>query len=198
MPAPKFTIFTMDKHNHPSFKPGDTIKVFTKDITSTKIHATPFEGVVIAVRGQKNNKTFTVRKIASNKVAVERIFPFDSPSIDKLKLAKATNVAFRKAVKLLTPQPDYCLVDAFYIKHFSKKRQAPVKNGDKICASIAAASIIAKVHRDSLMKRLHFKYPRYGFAKHKGYGTRFHQGAIRNWGFSKIHRMSYNIGYVTS
>ena len=92
MPAPKFTIFTMDKHNHPSFKPGDTIKVFTKDITSTKIHATPFEGVVIAVRGQKNNKTFTVRKIASNKIAVERIFPFDSPSIEKITVLKSGNV----------------------------------------------------------------------------------------------------------
>ena len=146
----------------------------------------------------KHTQRVKLAKIIKACAVAISIVEISSSKLDKLKLAKATNVAFRKAVKLLTPQPDYCLVDAFYIKHFSKKRQAPVKNGDKICASIAAASIIAKVHRDSLMKRLHFKYPRYGFAKHKGYGTRFHQGAIRNWGFSKIHRMSYNIGYVTS
>src|SRR3989344_4980599 len=98
--------------------------------------------------------------------------------IDMVGIAKATLIAFRQVIKKLKPSPDFCLIDAFHIKYYSAKRQMAVKNGDKICASIAAASIIAKVHRDNLMRKLHFKYPNYGFAKHKGYGTKSHQLAI--------------------
>ena len=71
-----------------------------------------------------------------------------------------------------------------------------VKNGDKICASIAAASIIAKVYRDSVMRKLHLVFPQYGFGKHKGYGTKLHQEAIKKYGLSKIHRTSYNLGFL--
>ncbi len=116
--------------------------------------------------------------------------------IDRIRIAKATHEAFRKVVRSLKPKPDYCLVDAFYIKHFSRKNQKAVQKGDRVSASIAAASIVAKVHRDNLMKKLHFNYPQYGFAKHKGYGTKFHQNAIRNYGLSKIHRKSYSLGYL--
>ncbi len=116
--------------------------------------------------------------------------------INKYGLGKATNILFRKIAKEL--KGDFCLIDAFYIKHFSKKRQLAVKNGDQICASIAAASIIAKVYRDGLMKKLHIKYPRYGFSKNKGYGTKAHQEAIKKYGFSKIHRTSYNLSYLAS
>ncbi len=116
------------------------------------------------------------------------------PTINKVGIGMATQMAFRKVVKLLEKSPDFVLIDAFYIKHLDRKRQRAVKNGDKICASIAAASIIAKVHRDALMKRLHKKSPQYGFAKHKGYGTKFHREAIRKYGLSKIHRTSFNLG----
>ena len=64
------------------------MKVFVKDISESKVHATPFEGTVIAIRGQKGARTFTVRKVASAQVAVERIFPIDSPSIEKIKILK--------------------------------------------------------------------------------------------------------------
>lgn len=114
--------------------------------------------------------------------------------INKLGITKATQMAFRKAIKLLDKSPDFVLIDAFYIKHFNRKHQKAVKNGDQICASISAASIIAKVYRDKLMKKLHKKYPNYGFAKHKGYGTKLHQEAIRLYGLSRIHRKSFNLG----
>lgn len=113
--------------------------------------------------------------------------------INKIGIGKATQIAFRKVIKLLDPKPDFILIDAFYINHINRRKQKAVKNGDKICASISAASIIAKVHRDKLMKKLHFKYPHYGFAKHKGYGTRLHQEAIRKHGLSRIHRKSFNL-----
>ena len=113
--------------------------------------------------------------------------------IDKVGIGRATQIAFRKAVKLLDKPPDYILIDAFYIKHLNRKKQKAVKDGDKICASISAASIIAKVHRDKLMKKLGRIYPQYGFAKHKGYGTKFHQAALKKHGLTRVHRTSFNL-----
>lgn len=113
--------------------------------------------------------------------------------INKMGIGKATQMAFRKAVKMLSRNPDFILIDAFYIRHLNRKRQKPVKDGDKICVSISAASIVAKVYRDKLMKKLHRKYPQYGFARHKGYGTKRHQEAIRQYGLSRLHRKSFNL-----
>lgn len=114
-------------------------------------------------------------------------------TINKIGIGMATQMAFRKSIKLLSKTPDFILIDAFYIKHLNRKRQKPVKDGDKICATISAASIIAKVHRDKLMKKLHLKYPEYGFAKHKGYGTKGHQDAIKKYGLTRIHRKSFDL-----
>lgn len=113
--------------------------------------------------------------------------------INKVGIGKATQMAFRKAIKNLSIRPDFVVIDTFYVKHLNRKRQKPVKDGDKICASISAASIIAKVYRDRLMKKLHRKYPQYGFARHKGYGTKKHQEAIKKFGLSRIHRKSFNL-----
>lgn len=113
--------------------------------------------------------------------------------INKIGIGKASQMAFRKAVKLLEKRPDFVLIDAFYIKHFNRGNQKAIVDGDKICFSISAASIIAKVYRDKLMKKLSNKYPKYGFSKHKGYGTKFHQEAIKKYGLSKLHRTSFNL-----
>lgn len=115
-------------------------------------------------------------------------------AINKVGIGKATQMAFRKAIKTLDKTPDFVVIDAFYVAHFKRKRQRPIKDGDKICASISAASIIAKVHRDQLMRELHKKYPKYGFGRNKGYGTKFHQDAIRRHGLTRIHRKSFNLG----
>lgn len=113
--------------------------------------------------------------------------------INRFGIGKATQMAFRKALRLLEVKADFVLIDAFYIKHLNRKRQKAVKDGDKICASISAASILAKVYRDKLMKKLHKKYPKYGFARHKGYGTKRHQEAIKKYGLSRIHRKSFDL-----
>ncbi len=82
-------IFHQDK---PIFKSGDVIRVSTRDYQDKKVHAAPFEGVVIAVRGQGEGKTFTVRRLAAGKVIVERIFPLNSPHIENIKVIKQNRV----------------------------------------------------------------------------------------------------------
>jgi len=116
--------------------------------------------------------------------------------INKFKIGKASQMAFRKCLKDLKVRPDYILIDAFYIKRVNRKNQLAIKKGDEKSATIAAASIIAKVYRDTLMKKLSKKFNQYGFGKHKGYGTKAHQEAIKKHGFSRIHRTSYNLDYL--
>lgn len=146
----------------------------------------------------KHSQRLKLSKIIKQLAIAYSVVEISASRINKVNIGKASHEAFRKVLRELTPSADYCLIDAFYIKHFSKKRQKAVKNGDKICASIAAASIVAKVYRDNLMKRLHFKYPNYGLGRHKGYGTRLHQAAIKTFGFTRIHRTVYNLQYLIS
>jgi ribonuclease HII len=113
--------------------------------------------------------------------------------INKLGIGKATQQAFRSSIKQLTKKPDFILIDAFYIKHISKRIQKPIIHGDALSISIAAASIIAKVYRDKLMQKLHNKYEAYDFFTNKGYGTKKHQEAIRKHGLSKLHRTSFDL-----
>lgn len=116
--------------------------------------------------------------------------------ITSLGLTKATQLAYRRALTEITCLPDHYLIDAFYIRHLAKKNQTPIIHGDYFCASIAAASIVAKVYRDRLMKKLSKLYSAYKFSSNKGYGTAFHQAAIRQNGLSEIHRPSYNLNFL--
>lgn len=145
------------------------------------------------VKPQKRSKLAKYIKDAAIATYIAQI---PAKAIDKFGIAKATDCAFRQIARKLSPVPQFCLIDAFHIKYFSQKKQMAVADGDKVCASIAAASIIAKVYRDNLMKRLHTSYPKYGFSKHKGYGTKLHQEAIRKYGFCKLHRTSYNLDFL--
>lgn len=117
----------------------------------------------------------------------------DVLDINRFGIGKSTQMAFRKAIGRLSKLPDFVLIDAFYINHYRKERQRPVKDGDKLSVSIAAASIVAKVFRDKFMEEMDLKFPGYGFSKHKGYGTKFHQAAIKKLGLSNLHRKSFNL-----
>lgn len=128
-----------------------------------------------------------------NKALAWAIAEISVRDINKIGIGKATQMAFRKALRLCPLQVDFVLIDAFYVEHLDRKKQQPIQGGDKICASISAASIIAKVYRDELMEKLHQKYPNYGFDKHKGYGTKEHREAIKKHGLSRIHRTSFNL-----
>lgn len=110
--------------------------------------------------------------------------------IDRRNIYRASLEAMRRAVAGLTPAPDYCLVDARTIPQTSIRQQALI-HGDAIDGSIAAASIVAKVHRDRIMAELDISHPGYGFARHMGYGTAVHLEALERLGASPVHRRSF-------
>ena len=110
--------------------------------------------------------------------------------IDTINIHQATLQAMRRAVLALAPLPDAVLVDAFRIPLLPMAQRGVVK-GDRQCAAIAAASILAKVTRDRLMTRLHTDDPRYGFDRHKGYATAEHLSAVSRFGYSGVHRRSF-------
>lgn len=119
-------------------------------------------------------------------------FGIGEVSVDELnilKLTKATQLAFLRAIKSLKRNPDFILADGF--KFDSPIPCRALKKGDMICSSIAAASIIAKVYRDKLMRQLDKEIKGYYFAKHKGYGTRLHRERLKKLGQSRVHRKYY-------
>jgi ribonuclease HII len=110
--------------------------------------------------------------------------------IDRINIYNATKLAMEKAVGKLRTKPDYVLVDGI-IKLSIPHRGYSIKGGDRCCLSIACASIVAKVTRDRIMSRIHKTYPQYGFRKHKGYGTSIHFRALKMYGPSPAHRLSF-------
>lgn len=112
--------------------------------------------------------------------------------IDKKGIVPATRQAMREAIAQLSPAPDFLLIDFLALPSLAIPQKSIVK-GDASSFSIAAASIVAKVSRDRLMVKLDGKYPGYGFARHKGYGTPQHRAALRRLGPSPIHRLSFKI-----
>ena len=111
-------------------------------------------------------------------------------TIDREGLNPSNIRALRRALKGLGSDPDYVLVDAFRIKRLTWPSLA-VKKADAVSKSVAAASIVAKVHRDAIMRRYHKRYRQYGFATNVGYGTRHHWNALKRFGPSAIHRRSF-------
>lgn len=111
--------------------------------------------------------------------------------IDEINILQATYEAMRQAVSALSSEPDILLNDAVIIPGIDEKKQVKIIKGDAKSVSIAAASILAKVTRDRMMGEYDKLYPEYGFAQHKGYGTRAHMDAIREFGVCPIHRRSF-------
>jgi ribonuclease HII len=110
--------------------------------------------------------------------------------IDELNIHRASLEAMRRAVMAIAPLPDLILVDAFRIPDLFVAQRG-VKKGDRKCAAIAAASIVAKVTRDREMLTHHQNDPRYGFDHHKGYATAEHVAAVARYGYSPLHRRSF-------
>ncbi|MFH1032445.1 MAG: ribonuclease HII [Chloroflexota bacterium] len=114
----------------------------------------------------------------------------DSAVVDGQGIVKATRLAMKLAIRQLSPAPEILLIDYFRLPGV-KLPQKGVINGDSLCFSIACASIVAKVARDSLMKKLDRTYPGYRFARNKGYGTEEHIACLRRFGACPIHRLSF-------
>ncbi len=114
----------------------------------------------------------------------------DEKEIDEINILQATYLAMKRAIDMLPVKPDLALVDGNRAGDFGLPVKTVVK-GDSLSASIAAASILAKVTRDDLMLSLAEKYPQYGFEVHKGYGTKAHYAALTEHGPCEIHRMTF-------
>ena len=110
--------------------------------------------------------------------------------IETYNILGATYLAMNRAIAQLSPAPELALIDGNRNAGITVPSLCVVK-GDSRCASIAAASILAKVTRDRLMLQLAERYPQYGFEKHKGYGTALHYEALRTYGPSDVHRASF-------
>jgi len=115
----------------------------------------------------------------------------DHKMIDRINVGQANFLAMKLAVEDLGLVPEYLLIDGGRHRIALKIAQVGISGGDRKCASIAAASIVAKVARDALMAEYHRKYPRYGFAQNMGYGTAAHLAALAKYGPCAIHRRSF-------
>jgi len=115
----------------------------------------------------------------------------DPGEIDRVNILQATLRAMRRALEGLSVRPDLVLVDALTIPGFDAE-QRPIVKGDALSVSIAAASILAKVERDALMRTLDHEHPGYGIAHNMGYASEDHRDALRRMGPSAIHRRSFH------
>src|ERR1700730_322165 len=113
----------------------------------------------------------------------------DAARIDQINIYHASRLAMREAVMRLTPAADHLLIDALRID--CEQPQVPIIHGDALSASIAAASILAKVERDRIMCEWDTVFPAYGLASHKGYSTPRHLAALREYGPTPLHRQSF-------
>jgi ribonuclease HII len=115
----------------------------------------------------------------------------DADEIDRTNILKATQRAMEKAASDLSKRPDLLLIDAVRLPKLDIEQITPIK-GESKSASIAAASIVAKVVRDRIMLDYHKLYPEYGFEKHKGYGTKYHIDKLIQYGPCTIHRKTFD------
>ena len=116
---------------------------------------------------------------------------FEAEEVDKKGLSKLTQEAFFQAVHNLDIRPQFVLTDVFKIVEWDSEKQRNVVNGDEKSISVASASIVAKVYRDEMMIKKHEKYSVYGFDRNKGYGTKYHINALKEYGPCEIHRKSF-------
>lgn len=113
-----------------------------------------------------------------------------SVEIDRMGIIEATRAAMSRAIDALSNRPGFLLLDAIVLPDVDIPQHSIIK-GDAKCLSIAAASIVAKVTRDSMMRDFDEQYPGYGFSQHKGYGTRQHIDCLENLGACPIHRRTF-------
>lgn len=127
--------------------------------------------------------------IIKNAISIERAI-INEQTIDEINIYQATVKGMYMVINGLNPSPKAVLIDAVPLEQLTMPSLSLIK-GDAISASIAAASIIAKVERDQIMNELDEKYPMYGFSQHKGYGTAQHIEAIRKYGPCPVHRKTF-------
>lgn len=149
------------------------------------------------IEGVNDSKKVSEKKreelyeIITNEAISYGVGIIDQKEIDRINILNATKEGLTMSVKELSIRPDLILVDALNKIDTDGIPYQSVIKGDAKCYSIAAASIIAKVTRDRIMRQWDEIYPQYGFAKHKGYGTAEHISAIKEYGLCPLHRLSF-------
>lgn len=152
------------------------------------------EGLII--EGVNDSKKLTAKKreklfdIIKNEAVCYSVAFASASEIDEINILNATHLAMNRAVEGLEKAPEVVLVDGNSLPKWYYNSEAIVK-GDAVCHSIACASILAKVSRDRLMLLEAEKYPQYSFEKHKGYGTKVHVQALKEYGPCPIHRKTF-------
>jgi ribonuclease HII len=151
------------------------------------------------LRGARDSKQMTARQRARLRETIQALAlgwgvgMATSTEIDTLGLVPALKLAFGRALAAAAPacQPDYLLLDFVRWPECPLPAQ-PIRHGDSLSLSIACASILAKTARDEWMEQIGAQHPEYGFAQHKGYGTRAHAAALRRYGvLPHVHRASF-------
>ncbi|VBB41870.1 Ribonuclease HII [uncultured Desulfatiglans sp.] len=132
-------------------------------------------------------KAFQMIQLKALAAAIGVVSP---AAIDRINILRASLEAMRRAVAALDPVADFLLVDGIHPVPVATPQRA-LKKGDRICRSISAASVLAKVYRDRLMGAYHQQYPAYAFDCNKGYGTRDHLSVLRKIGWCPIHRTTF-------
>jgi ribonuclease HII len=149
----------------------------------------PLKGLTDSKKLSEKMRNEFDREIRANAVAVA-VAVVDVETIDRINIRRASLLAMRMAVEQLALSPDYLLIDGLDTIDWPCPQQ-PVVQGDATSLSIAAASVLAKVHRDRLLVELDRTYPGYGLARHKGYCSAEHLGALARLGPTPLHRKSY-------
>lgn len=134
-------------------------------------------------------------KIITEKAISIGVGIVDEKEIDEINILNATKKAMKIAIEQLEPKPDMLLIDAVVLADIDIKQESIIK-GDAKSISIAASSIIAKVTRDKMIKEYDKTYPEYGFASHKGYGTKQHIEAIKKYGPLEVHRKTFIKAFI--
>ena len=147
------------------------------------------EGLNDSKKLSKKKRETICEEIKKNALAYA-VGQIEADEIDRINILEATKKAMILAIRNLQLKADFLLIDALELKNINLPQKAIIR-GDSVSASIAAASIIAKIYRDNLMRELDEIYPGYGFEKHAGYGTKTHFEAIRKQGACLIHRKSF-------
>ena len=148
------------------------------------------------IPGLADSKTITAAErerlhdVIARKALAWSVAWAEPEEIDTINIHQASLQAMRRAVLAIAPLPDMVLVDAFRIPDLDIAQRG-VLHGDRRCAAIAAASIVAKVTRDRQMINYHERDPRYGYDRHKGYATADHRAAVERYGYSSLHRRSF-------
>ncbi|VUZ85344.1 ribonuclease HII [Candidatus Methylomirabilis lanthanidiphila] len=148
------------------------------------------------IQGVKDSKALSARRREQLDLAIRAeaigvgFGVIQEEVIDAINILQATMLAMRRAIDALNPPPDFILIDGDQSPHCSIPHRL-IPSGDRLCFSISAASIVAKVARDRIMQAYDLALPQYGFSQHKGYGTSEHLTAIARFGVSPIHRKSF-------